>query len=512
MNKNLQNIDQVFKVGVGDFAEMPSAKVWDNIELALNKNAAPVSKTFFERYKKYAALLLLLLISTCSYFVVKNNLQNPLQSNYSNIKLDTLKATNKNYTNQATENKFDQNNISDKLNNKSKHDNIEQLFEEKNNVPLVKNSKTQSIKNTTEHSKNDANNDISIVQKYTSLKKSYNKQKQKIKISSALADNDEAAVEPATAALNDLRINETPEHTPPTKFIVANKLNDFAKPDFVTPSNINSIYKNLKSSTRKVKTSNSSLFVFYEPQINFNHLKDNNDKPDTQPAPQPGPNPGGGGQPPPTERKKEFDKNESKQKTYAFGAIFNKQINKHFGIITGATYFNKSIDILPKKIYAKLDDRGMVKYKFECSTGYTYIAAKSNATIAVGDSIVTNASKNITDYLCVPIGVSYSFNFGKFTVMPAIGASANFLLHQSIKTSFEQGSAKYEQESKDIFGLKSNYFSGFTNVNINYNLNKKIAISFAPAITVGLNSINKNTAVKAYNNAFGVRLGTTINF
>jgi len=109
-------------------------------------------------------------------------------------------------------------------------------------------------------------------------------------------------------------------------------------------------------------------------------------------------------------------------------------VGKKWSIQSGVTYTSKKISIEPKKIFAKLDNDGKVKYRFDCSSGYTFISPKTGTTPAVGDSVNAVASSNTLQYIGIPLAVNYTFSFGKFSLAPTVGTSVNFLTKQRIET------------------------------------------------------------------------------
>ena len=60
MEKNLHNIDDIFKQAHQNFDEKPSADVWDKLESALDKKDAEKYRRRFIGWKRAAILLFLL--------------------------------------------------------------------------------------------------------------------------------------------------------------------------------------------------------------------------------------------------------------------------------------------------------------------------------------------------------------------------------------------------------------------------------------------------------------------
>jgi hypothetical protein len=177
---------------------------------------------------------------------------------------------------------------------------------------------------------------------------------------------------------------------------------------------------------------------------------------------------------------------------------------------TGVGYIARSITIQPKKIFAEKDNEGKIRYRFDCSGGYTYIDPKAGTSVAVGDSTVTTASVTRLGYISVPLMVNYSLGASKrFSIVPGAGLVGNFRVKQKIETGLDAIGAT-KQNFTSIQGLRSSYFNVTAGVALQYNLSRRLSINLMPAGSWAITSINQNAVVKSYPNAFSIQGGLKI--
>ena len=93
--------------------------------------------------------------------------------------------------------------------------------------------------------------------------------------------------------------------------------------------------------------------------------------------------------------------------------------------------------------------------------------------------------------------------------MPSAGIQTNILLSGKLNSSLEHPTGE-EEVSSPIDGLRSTYWSGVIQPQLNYKLSDRISFDFNPNINFSLSPINKGTAVKTYQNMFSVGGGIRI--
>ncbi|MGG9964403.1 hypothetical protein [Ferruginibacter sp. SUN106] len=534
MSENLHDIDKLFRDSIEGQEEMPSGKVWDAIDNNLDKSNVIQIKRKYNNLKRLAIALLLLLLGTIIYEIQskKSDGERVAVDIMDNGTYRKVGATNKNdsgekNTPNATEGK--QNSTSetatgtngtasdntemknagkdlqnDSLNNLVEKD--EQKLKQKTAIGTEQKSKNKfNIKNPKAEGGDEmVNENAPSLQVTKSPIKKSSVHKTKIAIKNPAAQEDEIADEndivshtnnktKVAAGANELRALQ---HDKAEKITGDLKKNDLVKIETrrIAPDATIASAKN--KSLKNPKPFHINIMPFYSPQFSFNRLEDDHHDP--------GPQPRNG--------REEIKNDEQHETTSSFGILVQVPAGKKWSLQSGITYLNKKISIEPKKIFAKLDNDGKIKYRFDCSSGYTYINPKTGTSPAVGDSVSAAASTNTLQYVGIPLAVNYTLSFGKFSIMPTAGTTINFLTKQQIETELIQGSTKEKQTISTIQGLKKTYFNAFAALALEYNLSKRIALNLTPTGSFALTSINKDAAVKSYPNSFGIITGIKIKF
>ncbi|MGZ3958221.1 MAG: hypothetical protein ACXVBT_10055, partial [Flavisolibacter sp.] len=92
---------------------------------------------------------------------------------------------------------------------------------------------------------------------------------------------------------------------------------------------------------------------------------------------------------------------------------------------------------------------------------------------------------------------------------PAAGIETNLLLNGKLNSSLAHSSGE-EAVAGSINGLKSRYLSGIFQPQLNYQFSDRISFDFNSNINFSLSPINKETAVKTYQNMIGLGAGIRI--
>ncbi|GEO10238.1 outer membrane beta-barrel protein [Segetibacter aerophilus] len=214
---------------------------------------------------------------------------------------------------------------------------------------------------------------------------------------------------------------------------------------------------------------------------------------------------------------REDDRNEIKNKeeiskTSSIGVLVDYNLDSRWSLQSGISFSTMTTNIQPKTIFARPDPRGNINYRFNCSSGYSFVTLRRGNAPASGDSVIALSSTNTLNYVSVPLAVKYVFSKGKLSLSPGLGVAANFLTKGKIETEIA-GSAGNEKASIDhIEGLNNSYFSGLVSLGVDYSLNKTLALSFTPTSRIALSAINKDAPVKTYLSSFGLVGGLRINF
>lgn len=208
---------------------------------------------------------------------------------------------------------------------------------------------------------------------------------------------------------------------------------------------------------------------------------------------------------------------EGEQVKYAgsFGVQVQYRFNQRWSVLSGVSYSKTTSVILPRNIYARPERRpgapqgGDLKYKLNCTAGYVYISPKSATTPAFGDSIQASQSTNTLEYFGVPLGIKYSYQKGKFAVNAVTSLNMNILSNGKLQATTVEQSVKTLSNVK-IEGLKPVYFSGMIGLGVEYFLTQRISVFATPVKTFSLSSINKNTPADTKRGSFGLQTGISI--
>ena len=209
------------------------------------------------------------------------------------------------------------------------------------------------------------------------------------------------------------------------------------------------------------------------------------------------------------ERKEEIRRTEDDAYTYTVGLLASYDISSRWTIESGLLYSAHSTTIHPKFFFARPDDDGVVKFKFNFSSGYGFIKPKmpSSQPIAAGDSLQSISSENVLHYVGIPITVKYNINIGRLSLFARTGVSIRILTDQNTETTYFNGFVKENSRVGHIKGLRPSYFTGIVSAGAEYSLGKHWALTFFPSFNFALTPINKDAPVKTYVSTLGFSSG-----
>ncbi|SJZ39979.1 outer membrane beta-barrel protein [Sediminibacterium ginsengisoli] len=205
------------------------------------------------------------------------------------------------------------------------------------------------------------------------------------------------------------------------------------------------------------------------------------------------------------ERKEEIRRTEDDAYTYSAGLLASYDLNSRWTIESGLLYSAHSTTIHPKFFFARPDDDGVVKFKFNFSSGYGFIKPKmpSSQPIAAGDSLQSISSENVLHYVGIPLAVKYNFKIGRLSLFTRTGVSIRILTDQSTETTYFNGFVKENSKIGHIKGLRPSYFTGIVSAGAEYSIGKHWAVTFFPSFNFALTPINKDAPVKTYVSTLG---------
>lgn len=522
MDKNLQNIDDVFNQAYHSFEDEPSAAAWEKLNAALDKEDAEKYKRRFIGWKRIAVILLFLLSAFLIYetgVVIKRKdekeLARKVNGTDSTFVIDNSAATNKEATVGTNTNE-----------------------QEKNNVPAVSESRVQQESagvlletNEKEITATKSNKQITIVSGQsetdinTSKIKKDNRQlasdKTKVTIrpgvlaedeTGSLADNNISKSKKSNRTVKDNQTAiTTGSETDSMRRLVISPITSITRIEIPKPAITDLKIKEpvlpvlnttaIIAQSKKKKTS-SSFKPYWSATAfasnDWGQYQLDNDVHDNTGNQQ--------------DEKEEINRREKHEGSYSAGVMVTRQFTKHLGLKTGLVYSNTAIGISPQEMYAAQKTDGSIAYKYITSSGYGFVKPGFGLPPAVGDSIQSTEAQHNLQMISVPLMVSYRFEKKRLSVAPAVGLSANFITSAKVKTEVKDALNKEAVTINGLDGMR-NFYTGFiADVNIQYNVNNRWSLNLLPTFKYAITPITQSNVVKTFPYSFNMGAGITYKF
>jgi hypothetical protein len=530
MDEHLHDIDKFFYDNIEGHSEYPPKKVWDKIEAGLDRNTAVRYRKKYETVKRVALVLLILFLGVLLYEVISrhpgktevtgNGKKNPQQENsitQPGDKVSTRKGVetidhNSRENNSGTKIQQDHSNLVIKENAGSRND--------KASVSLTITNKIADIRQGPVNSKRKLKNPLAVTTKDHQVPglKTSNKPDQNNNVSYKRAKYKMLEAGKLNVDVNSPETSSGTENekTPPEKqlrtptFIGSIALTIQKKDNIPGLSQVvkvpgnnpvqeqgqSAVVSSVPEKTVRLKLPKHalSLSIYFSPAAAWNTLQ--NDQPHHAG--------GGGGR---VEDHNEIKKSENNRIAYSGGVKFGYGLNKKLTIQAGLNYTRSSTTIHPKLIFADRDNNGNVRYRLDCSSGYTFLLPPNISNPNAGDSLVVNDSRNFLSYIGIPVSVEYKFLDGKFSLSASAGGQVNVLLKGKTSAVFGKGTMSQASASSNTQGLRSSYISALAGITGELQLSKKISLTIAAAAQLGLSPINSGASVKTRSNYLGGAAG-----
>ena len=508
MDKNLQDIEDLFYSSLNDIEEAPSQNYWEAMDREFDKHKIISIKKDYINLKRISLMLLLLLISFSLFeintiqhnkrlaknndldsgklpesIIINNKKANRKITTDSTIAMGAIYTKGYKKENTVGKNSIGENNRTNLSARTSLNNDYNQHRKKKIlMIAVAKKNASQPSKNHNPGYKENPTGQLAY--------------QNRIKNSKAIKDEKMDVENKGERIQNQIsNFNVTKD-----KLIENFKLQlkdsittiKSIKSQLVFASNVGNKSNNELNEKKhnEVKASAFSIMPFYSPDIAWYRLQ--NDNLNNQSS-----NAG------------EFQSEEKHEFSSTYGVLVDYNLNKGWAVQTGLTLSNINITINPETLYAQPDNTGSIKYRINTSSGYGFVLPSFSSNPVIGDSLYAISSIHSLQYIGVPIAVTYHFTFGKFKLNVVHGIVANILSKSKLETTLENGSQNSIESTNKIQGLKNIYFSGLTGLNVDLRLAKRTAISITPTIRYALNSINNNH-VKSYPMSFGSVVGLKI--
>ena len=540
MNKDLHNIDDLFKKALEEHEELPSDQVWENIDKSLDKRKVVSIAKKYNKLKWAAAVLLLFSVGMAMYTLHIHSRNRELVKQNNTEKKFKSKRPETNNTLKDDSNLTTLNNaIIEKESQKNKLDNERNIVGQKdiktrkaipidknkqNNIPAIRkglgaDKLSDAVGKQPANERHTKENKIqNLIQdkvdtNLEALKEGNrsNQQPYKNRLQSTQNGVDKSAssnkkvqdnLNKDFVSMKEKYLNKVPFIVMQGELAEPGNIEPFSpilKMDSVANRILKNSVKNNKTAIsktihlRKGKTSLFSLTAFFSPDFVSSDLK--NDHPRFR-----------------EDDRIKFEQEEKFKFSSTVGLLVDYNIAKKWKLQSGITYSSRVTDIQPKTIYARPDNNGNIYYRFNCSAGYSFVTLDAAPRPVSGDSIKTLPSTNTLHYIGVPLVIKYVFTNGRFSLVPGLGMTANFLTQGKLQTSIATSTGNKTSTSNNIQGLKSTYFNGTISLGAQYKLNNAFELTFVPTMRFALSSINRNAPVKTNESSLGLAGGAIVNF
>jgi hypothetical protein len=204
---------------------------------------------------------------------------------------------------------------------------------------------------------------------------------------------------------------------------------------------------------------------------------------------------------------KEIESRERNILSRSAGIYLNYKLSRKLVLQSGLSYSwsNNSID--SANSYAVKGDNGVIQFKFNTVSGYTYLDPPASAIPIVGDSISTAKSYTQLRHLTIPLILSYKIPIGRFSILAGAGLTFNLLTSASLETVVYGHNFKQNESQIPIRGLKKINVGVLVKTELDYHFLNRWAIEIIPSFRNTLSPVNLNSSVSAYPYNFGIGAG-----
>ncbi|MEO6837166.1 MAG: outer membrane beta-barrel protein [Ginsengibacter sp.] len=503
MDKNLHDIEDLFRKALEKNEENPSQKAWDGIEKKLDKENVVSIKRKYDLLKK-VAFLLLFLLAGLSIYVWLNQNKNSVKPNKDissivkgiEVKNDSLSKESGSILQKSADSLTFNKSKNPKWITKDSNKIINKTMVRSGNINPRKSVNLLSAEKISNKSVETVLSDKSIfsISKKSKLIKKKSEEVVQHKTLNQNEDKQLANKNPSDSQFGNYISAKEKLNLKDADYDKRNKTGLFELKEWlhnIALAKINPLTQIEKTIVRKpsLKSTNQPRFAisaFYSPDIHFFHDEDNNRR---------------------NSNRSDFEKSETENFSSTFGALMDYKIFNHWELQSGITLATSNFGLEPKTIYAQRDNSGGIQYKLSTPLGDAYVLPSFRNNPTIGDSIFSKSTTHTLQYLGIPLAVKYHFDKEKFTLNAFGGLSANFLIRGRITTELESANDSEFKTTDKMHGLKPFYLGGLAGIGLDYNFYKKLSVCFSPTFRFALNSINSNVPAASFPNSFSFGLG-----
>lgn len=508
MAKPLHKIDTIFKEAQSQFEETPPEGMWEKLSAGLDKHDIEKYKKRFRGWKRLAILLSFLFSSYVIYQMAFNKKPEPIQpGNTESVSTQSNTTTDHNKTQAANGTQTKSDAITDNLNHAPTETENKIMIEEKNNNKL----NSVSLKNTNEPTpeKSVLKNSSSATNFVAEAKKVAPNKQRHIANKNLIERNQPQQYEPAPK--NIITENTTTIGPPKSSFTlyphlaVPNyTLQNFLKVPEITSTTIAATpfwvnHAQLVLPKEKSTPKHNSYWAISPVFLKVwkSYRIQNGD------VPAPATNP---------DEKDDIDNQEKEISSFSVGAYISRQFAGRLGIESGVFFSHTTLEVAPQYIYASRQNNGTTDYVYKTSSGYTYINPGFGVPPATGDSLHTDESSLDNYIISIPLALSYRIQKNKWTITPAVGATANFQISNKITTEVTDSYNNETVTISKLNGAKPFYAGLIINANLQYAISNRFSVSLWPVFKYALTPTTEKYVISTYPYSFGIGGGITLKF
>ncbi|MGN6601339.1 MAG: outer membrane beta-barrel protein [Ginsengibacter sp.] len=487
MDKNLQNIEDLFRKGLEGNDEVPPEKVWNAIDQSLEKTTNLTYKKKYYFLKRATAVLAIVVV-LLGVYIIRNESKHHKASNDHVITSKPQKNLNQNIDSATeAENQAPANGLQKDIIPGNK--NVNPADEKEPGINKAETKGESQVDTSTalipSNPAFDGNKKSNEQYRIFSKK---NRKTRKTFSNEELSGNERINGE-------ELRQPDFPLPTPVT-FSGPQSL--FSKKGKLNFKNEIAPFQSPSKTLSVIHIHNPALSrfyaaAFYSPNISFSRLRDEDHN---------------SGNP----YSRDFERREKESYSWSLGLWIGYRFNNRWAIQSGLNLSTLKMNIEPEKIFAERDNQGKIKYLINTSSGKGYLSPSFSNNPRVGDSLFARTINHSLQYTGIPIAAKYFLSNKKLSVNLLAGLSANILSHGKINTEVEKGTEHEHDNIHEINGLKPVYFSGLAGFGLSYNFYRSISVSLSPMLNFALEPINKNVPVNSYPGTVNFQLGITKDF
>ena len=203
---------------------------------------------------------------------------------------------------------------------------------------------------------------------------------------------------------------------------------------------------------------------------------------------------------------------EAHEPSFSLGFLLTRQLTNRWGLQSGVIYSNTVIGLRPQKTYAFRDPTGDVAYKYITSSGFAFIKPGFGPQPLIGDSLTTAEAKHTIENITIPLAIKYTVLDKKISITTGAGIEANVITKANLEIEIEDSVNSEIVYVRKLNGAKSFYWSFVADAELKYNINKKLSLTLRPIYRHAISPITKNNVVETFPLSFGLGAGITIKF